>query len=83
MKQDYCVNDAWKGLFCQRNRTMEMIPPTQDALLQHCKRVYYQAGIWYKSNIAQQELPSPEDYGWSLSTVQVVFQWLQKHTLNL
>ena len=33
---------------------METIPPTQDALLQHCRQVAYQAGIWSTSNNAQQ-----------------------------
>ena len=61
------VSEARKELFCQKNRTMETIPPTQDALLQHCRRVAYQAGIWSISNKAQQELPSPEGYGWKLS----------------
>jgi len=30
------VDEVWKELFCQKNRTMENIPPTQDVLLQHC-----------------------------------------------
>ena len=62
--------EARKELFCQKNRTVETIPPTQDALLQHCRRrVAYQAGIWSISNKAQQGLPiaSPEGYGWKLS----------------
>ena len=46
---------------------METIPPTQDALLQHRRRVVYQAGICSISNKAQRELPSPEGYGWKLS----------------
>lgn len=45
---------------------MENIPPTQDALVQHCKRVCYQAGIWTASDIAIQQSPSPEGYGWTL-----------------
>ena len=61
------VNVCQKELFCQKNRTMESIPPTQDALLQHSKQVVYQAGIWTTSNISQQELPSPEGYGWQLN----------------
>lgn len=40
------VNEARRELFCQKNKTMENITPTQDALLQHCKRDVYQAGIW-------------------------------------
>ena len=33
------VNDARKVLFAQNGRTLENIPPTADALLQHAKRV--------------------------------------------
>ena len=33
------VDEVQKELFCQKNRNMENIPPTQDALLQHCKHV--------------------------------------------
>jgi hypothetical protein len=29
------VNEARRELFCQNNKTMEYIPPTQDSLLQH------------------------------------------------
>ena len=49
------VNEARREMFCQKNRTMETIPPTQNALLQHCKRVAYQAGIWSTSDRANQE----------------------------
>ena len=38
---------------------METIPPTQDALLQHCRRVAYQAGIWTTCELAQQQTPTP------------------------
>ena len=51
-------------LFCQKNRTMENIPPMQDALLQHSKHVAYQAGI--TSELAQQQTPTPERHGWTL-----------------
>ena len=33
-------------LFCHGNKTMKKIPPTETALLQHSKRVAYQAGVW-------------------------------------
>ncbi|KAF3832197.1 hypothetical protein F7725_025862 [Dissostichus mawsoni] len=55
------VNEARREKFCQKNRTMEHIPPTQDSLLQHLKRVAYQSGIWATSDLAQQRTPSPED----------------------
>ena len=60
------VNEARRELFCQKknngnhstidNRALlSMIPPTQDALLQHTKRVAYQAGIWTTSNLSLQQ----------------------------
>ena len=57
------VNEVRRELLCQKNRTMENIPPTQDALLQHSKHVAYQAGIWTTSDLAQQQPPSPEGHG--------------------
>ena len=62
------VNEARRELLCQKNRTMETIPPTLDAFLQHCRRASYQAGIWSTSDRAHQELPSPDGYGWTLNT---------------
>ena len=43
------VDEARKALYCQKGKTMDTIPPTQDALLQHSKRVANQAGIWSTS----------------------------------
>lgn len=40
------VNDARKQLFTQKSRTLENIPPTQAALMQHIKRACYQANSW-------------------------------------
>ena len=36
------VNEARKHLFCRGSRTLENIPPSEAALLQHCKRATYQ-----------------------------------------
>ncbi len=38
------LNEARKELFAQCSRTMEDIPPTKAALLQHVRRAAYQAG---------------------------------------
>ena len=46
---------------------MERLPPTQDALLQHTKRVAYQAGIWCTSEHSEQRAPTPEGWGWTLN----------------
>ena len=60
------VDQARKELFCQKGKTMDKLPPTQDALLQHVKRVAYQAGIWCTSEQSQPHTPSPEGWGWTL-----------------
>ena len=59
------VNEARMELFCHGNRTMEKIPPTQGALLQHLKRAIYQAGVWTTSELTKQERPTPDGWGWS------------------
>lgn len=60
-----CVNDARKQLFTQKGRTIECIPPSQAALIQHIKRAAYQAGhCWSQMMIAAPELPSPSEWGW-------------------
>ena len=41
------VNKARKQLFTQKGRSIDCIPPTQAALLEHTKRAAYQAGyVW-------------------------------------
>ncbi len=59
------VDEARLELFCHGNRTMEKIPPTKAALLQHSKRAAYQAGVWTTSQLTKQDRPSPEGWGWS------------------
>ena len=57
------VNDCRRELFC-KGRSIENIPPTEDALLQHVKRATYQAGyVWEQSHVSMQDLPSPTDWG--------------------
>ena len=40
------ANDARKQLFAQKSRSLENIPPTQAALVQHLKRACYQCNCW-------------------------------------
>ena len=61
------VDEARKILYCQKEKTMENIPPTQDALLQHTRRVIYQAGIWSTCDKWEQNLPSAEGWGWTFN----------------
>ena len=61
------IDEARKILYCQKDKTMETIPPTHDALLQHIRRVIYQAGIWMTCGKSEQNLPSPEGSGWTFN----------------
>ena len=60
------INEARRELFCQKNKTMEHIQPTQDSLLQQSKRVAYQSGIWATCELAHHPTPSSEGCGWTL-----------------
>ena len=62
-------------LFCQKEKTMERLPPTQYSLLQHTKRAAYQAGIWCTSEQTEQNTPSPEGWGWKLDENTWVPVW--------
>lgn len=62
------VNEARKVLFTQKGREIEMIPPTQAALIQHTKRTIYQAGhVWNQCMVINPELPQPSDWGYEMS----------------
>ena len=40
------INQVRKKIFCQRIQNVEMIPPSQNALFQHCRRAMFQVSIW-------------------------------------
>ena len=54
------VKETRKDLFCRKSLSVERIPPTQNALLQHVQRAVYQAGIWTTCTQAQPVVPSPQ-----------------------
>lgn len=62
---DTDVDVAKRRVFTQKVKTLESIPPTKDALLQHVKRAADQIGhIWRQACVKMQDLPSPENCGW-------------------
>lgn len=62
------VNQSRKLLFA-KGRQLDRIPPTEAALSEHVKRATYQAGFcWGQALVAQQQLPSPGDWGWEKSS---------------
>ena len=59
------VNETRRNLFCHKNRAMDKLPPTSNALLQHTRRAVFQAEICTTSTQTQQVVPSAQDFGWS------------------
>ena len=59
------VNEAREELFPKRS-SLESIPPSRAALVQHAKRAIFQGGhMWGQTLLPQPTLPSPSDWGWS------------------
>ena len=61
------VNDCRRLLYTRKNREIENIPPTSDALLQHCKRAALQAHIWRDCLCAEGPAYDPTEWGWKVA----------------
>ena len=44
--------------------SLENLPPTKDALLQHIKRAHYQAAVWRQAYLSECDIPEPENMIW-------------------
>ena len=56
------IDEARKHLFTKKGRTMDALPPSRAALIQHIKRAVYQGGhCWGKMLQVSIQLPSPGD----------------------
>ena len=69
------VNEARLDFFFQKNQNLESIPPTENALLEHCKRAIYQCGIWSRCLETQQNLPNKSDFGWQRINIDPDIPW--------
>lgn len=67
------VNEARRLLFSKGTRSLDMIPPTQQALFQHILRAVYQAIIWMQALKPHQDLPDASDWGWIKDTKSKVW----------
>ena len=78
------VDETRMDLFCRLNKTMENIPPTADALLQHAKRAAYQASIWTASENSEQRRPTPLSWGWDWDKFKQKWTpvWITKRIAN-
>ena len=60
------VNKSRLSLFAQKNRDLDNIPPTQDALKQHVLRAAYQADhVWGRALEASPQVPDLRMFGWT------------------
>ena len=59
------VDACRKYLFSSKGKTMDSIPPTYAALVQHTKRAVFQGiHVWGQTLSQEPLLPSPQEYGW-------------------
>ena len=58
-------------MFTAKERSMDNIPPTEAALLQHTQRAIYQAGyVWDQALVRSPVIPFPATYGWRKNVAQ-------------
>ena len=59
------IDEAQQQLFTKKGRTMDAIPPTKAALVQHINRAVFQGGhCWGNMFKVATQLPSPGNWGW-------------------
>ena len=72
------VNEARQKLFIKGTRSLENIPPTKGALVQHVRRATLQARYtWGQKLISQQEVPSPTNWGLEKSGDGWIPKWTE------
>ena len=68
------VNEARLKLYFERSQDIETIPPTSNSLLLHAKRTIFQSAVWSQCLQANQNLPSPQNFGW-VATSDPIVKW--------
>ena len=59
------VNEARQELFSTKSRSLDSIPPTRAALVNHAKRAVFQGGyVWQQTLLKEPVLPCPSQWGW-------------------
>ncbi|XP_033106462.1 uncharacterized protein LOC117108533 [Anneissia japonica] len=70
------VNDARYKIFCLSSASEQSLPPTKDAMIQHCKRCNYQAAIHRRSCVQWISAPSPVGHGWQMTEDLLTITWM-------
>ena len=63
-------------IFYQRNQNVEMVPPSQNALFQHCRRAMLQASIWTTAHDSAMIEPGPCIHGWNRDHDHLIPEWI-------
>lgn len=66
LDQIVSVDEARVALFSKKAKP-EALPPTEDALSLHKKRVHYQTLVWKQAHSSEPHLPDPVTLGWKRS----------------
>ena len=59
-------------MFRTTKKTLESLPPTQDALMLHIKHANFQAFVWHNAIVSQPHLPDPLVSGWKAENGQLI-----------
>ena len=80
--QIYCggqassINQVRKTIFCQRNKNIEMITPSQNTLFQHSQRAMFQESVWTTAHDSAMIEPDPCLRGWNREHDHLIPQWI-------
>ena len=59
------INEARQELFSKKSRSLDNIPPTRAALVNHAKRAVFQGGfVWQQTLLKEPVIPCPSQWGW-------------------
>lgn len=65
-KSHTSVDEARYFLFCQKSLKSEDLPPTSESLSHHIDRANFQAFVWSRALVPDQNVPSPDGNGWKI-----------------
>ena len=70
------INQVRKTIICQRNQNVEMIPPSQNALFQHCRRAMFHASIRMTAHDSAMIESDPGLHGWNREHDHLIPEWI-------